>query len=306
MGDVGGGTSIAIGERQTGEPGRRGAARVPFMDRMEALFEAERERLPLWLPVGVVAGVAAWYALPTAAAWGGFLLATAALALIGLAFGKGGRMARALALFALAAAIGCGLTWWRAERMEGVRLARPIMVRFTARIERVEPLPAREATRLLLRPIGDVTLPARIRLTIAQENVPPGLARGGIVAARARLVPPPSAAVPGAYDYAATAWFQGIGATGKALEPVRLIGAAPANRPADWLEDARAMLSAHIVARLPGAAGGVADALATGDMGAIPQADADAFRRSGLAHLLSVSGLHLTAAVGTTMLLVLR
>lgn len=61
------------------------------MDRMEALFEAERVRLPLWLPVGVVAGVAAWYALPTAAAWAGFLLATAALALIGLAFGRGGR-----------------------------------------------------------------------------------------------------------------------------------------------------------------------------------------------------------------------
>lgn len=193
-------------------------------------------------------------------------------------------MARALALFA----IGCGLTWWRAERMEGVRLARPVVVRFTERIERVEPLPARDTTRLL--PIGDATLPARIRLTIAQENVPPGLAQGGIVAARARLMPSPSAAVPGTYDYAATAWFQGISATGKALEPVRAIGAAPANRPADWLADTRATLSAHIVARLPGAAGVVADALVTGDMGAIPQADA--FRRSGLAHLLSVSGLH--------------
>ncbi len=42
-------------------------------------------------------------------------------------------------------------------------------------------------------------------------------------------------------------------------------------------------------------------ALVTGDMGAVTAADNDAFRRSGLAHLLSVSGLHLTAAVGAMM-----
>ena len=41
-------------------------------------------------------------------------------------------------------------------------------------------------------------------------------------------------------------------------------------------------------------------------MGAVTVDDNDAFRRSGLAHLLSVSGLHLTAAVGATMFLALR
>ncbi len=41
--------------------------------RIEALFEAERDQLPLWLPVGLGAGVAAWFALPDLAAfqyWG--------------------------------------------------------------------------------------------------------------------------------------------------------------------------------------------------------------------------------------------
>uniref|UniRef100_UPI000A442277 ComEC/Rec2 family competence protein n=1 Tax=Sphingomonas sp. CCH9-H8 TaxID=1768772 RepID=UPI000A442277 len=47
-------------------------------------------------------------------------------------------------------------------------------------------------------------------------------------------------------------------------------------------------------------------ALVTGDRGAISEEDAEALRRSGLAHLLSVSGLHVTAVVGATMLLVLR
>ena len=48
-------------------------------------------------------------------------------------------------------------------------------------------------------------------------------------------------------------------------------------------------------------AGGIAAALATGDVGAISDADAEAMRRAGLAHLLSVSGLHITAAVAATM-----
>ena len=68
----------------------------------------------------------------------------------------------------------------------------------------------------------------------------------------------------------------------------------------------RSALTAHVTTALPGSAGGVAAALATGDEGAIEEPDAEAMRRAGLAHLLSVSGLHITAVVGATMLLVLR
>ena len=50
----------------------------------------------------------------------------------------------------------------------------------------------------------------------------------------------------------------------------------------------------------------MATAFATGDQNAISDADADAMRRSGLAHLLSVGGLHITAAVGLAMLLTLK
>ena len=74
-------------------------------------------------------------------------------------------------------------------------------------------------------------------------------------------------------------------------------------RIAGW----RQRLSAHIRERLGGGGeGGIAAALATGDQCGIPEADAEAMRRSGLAHLLSVSGLHLTAVVGAVMLLTLK
>jgi competence protein ComEC len=292
--------------------------------RLEPWLEAERTQLPLWLPTGLAAGIAGWFWLPDARAWEGLLLAMAALALVGFALGRGGRAGRAIALFALAVALGCGLVWWKAERTGAPVLAHAGVVTLSARIERVEPLPAREAVRVTLLPLSctgegrnagacdvvhrsrSMTGMTRIRITIPIENAIPGLTPGAIIAVRARLVPPPSAAVPGAYDYSAVAWFAGISATGKALDPVRLIAPAPGGGPSEWLADARIALTAHILTRLPPGEAGVAAALVTGDMGAVAQDDNEAFRRSGLAHLLSVSGLHLTAAVGATMMLALR
>ncbi len=306
MGDVARGPSIAFDGRQTGLIGAGSSAGRRLSARLERWLEAERGQLALWLPVGLVAGVGAWFWLPSPVAWSGFLSAMAALALLGLAFGKGGRAGRSVALFAFACLLGCALIWLRAERSEGAPLVRPQVARFAATILQVEPLPARDATRLLLRPAGIAGLPPRVRLTVPQEDAPDGLMPGAIVYLRARLVPPPSAAVPGAYDYAAVAWFQGIGATGRALDPLRVAVAATRGGPSVWLADARIALTRHILAELPGGKGGVAAALVTGDMGAVTFDDNDAFRRSGLAHLLSVSGLHLTAAVGATMVIALR
>ncbi|MBC7052034.1 competence protein ComEC, partial [Salmonella enterica subsp. enterica serovar Enteritidis] len=94
---------------------------------------------------------------------------------------------------------------------------------------------------------------------------------------------------PGAYDYARTAWFDGSGATGRGFAPIRIIAGGGTAAEVGL----RVRLSQHIQAQAGGGgAGGIAAALATGDQGSIPMADNEAMRRSGLAHLLSVSGLH--------------
>jgi competence protein ComEC len=96
------------------------------------------------------------------------------------------------------------------------------------------------------------------------------------------------------------AWFSGIGATGRALGRPEILSGAMTGEPL------RARLSRHIQASLDGSEGGIAAALATGDTGGIEEPDQEAMRRSGLAHLLSVSGLHITAVVGLTMILASR
>ncbi len=265
---------------------------------IEHWLEAERAQLPLWLPVALGGGITAWFLLPDAPRWIGFLLLSGAIAVLGLALP--GRLGRALLLGGLAMAAGCALIWWRAERVAAPVLARPAVVEISGRVVRVERMPARDVVRVTLLP-GRSDLPPRVRVNLETRDVPAGLAPDAVVKLRARLMPPAEAAVPGGYDFARTAWFAGLGATGKGFDPVEVVTPARAAGA-----DLRASLSAHIQSRLEGSAGGIASALATGDQGAIAEADVEAMQRSGLAHLLSVSGLHVTAVTAAAMLLVLK
>ncbi|GAA4764206.1 ComEC/Rec2 family competence protein [Stakelama sediminis] len=268
---------------------------------LERWLERERDQLPLWLPVALGAGVAAWFLLPGPAQWIGMMMAGVAVALIGLMLSDGGRFGRMLLIGGVALALGCGLAWWRAERVAAPVLARPGVVSMTGRVESVEPLAARGVVRVRLAVETPKGMPPVVRVNIREQDVPAGLSRGAYLRLRGWMMPPPQPGVPGAYDFARTAWFHGIGATGRAFAPVTVLQAG--DPPGSNL---RMRLSRHIQARIGGGAGAIAATLATGDRGALSDSDADAMRRSGLAHLLSISGLHVTAVVGATMLLVLR
>jgi len=267
---------------------------------VEAWLDAERDQLALWLPIAFGGGVACWFLLPDPHAWKCGILLCAAIALAAAARAKGGRAATAIAIGAALVACGIAWTWVRAERVAAPVLARPVVTIVSGAVERIEPLAARDLVRLTIRSDPYLALPARLRVNLTTANVPAGLTEGATVRLRARLMPPPPASVPGGYDFAQAAWFSGIGATGRGFAPVTLVHPGP---PTSGL---RTRLTAHINDRLEGSRGGIAAALATGDEGAITEADSDAMRRAGLAHLLSVSGLHITAAVAATMLLVLR
>ncbi len=60
----------------------------------------------------------------------------------------------------------------------------------------------------------------------------------------------------------------------------------------------REQVSAHIVSRLPGREGLVASALVTGDTSLVPADLREAYSRTGISHLLAVSGMHLVVLTG--------
>ena len=267
---------------------------------MEKLLEAERAQLPPWVVVGLGSGIAAWFALDRPAQWQAFICVGAAFALIGFAF-AGGRAGRALGWFALAATLGCGLIWARASFVAQPRLTHPIVRQVHATVEKVDHLAARETVRLTVRS-RTAELPPLLRLSIDDDKVPPGIAPGAEIETRARLVPPPPMALPGTYDFASDAWFRGLGGVGKPLGSVTVLRPGKSR----GLDRARDGLRHHIESRLGSRPAGIAVALATGDQNSVDQDDADAMRRAGLTHLLSVSGLHIAAVVAFAMLVSLK
>lgn len=267
---------------------------------VERRLELERNQLSPWAVVGLGTGIAAWFALSGAERWTAFLFLAAGLALAGFMLVPG-RLGRAIGWFSGAALAGCALVWARSDRVAAPVLERPMVVSVAGTIERVETLSARGQLRMTMCP-DDRALPPRVRVSVDSAKAPAGIAEGSQVEMRARLAPPPPMALPGTFDFARDAWFKGIGAVGKAMGPVTVTKAA---KPRGFTQ-VRDRLRSHIEERMPGRTAGIAVALATGDQNSVGEEDAEAMRRSGLTHLLSVSGLHIAAVVAAAMFLTLK
>ena len=272
-----------------------------ILERLESWLEAERERIALWVPVALGVGILAWYALPDPQRWAMWIGTCAILALVTLGLPAGGRLRMMLATGTLLAAAGCVLIWGKALVWGEQPISRPLFLEVRGQVVAIEPQPALQRVRLLLAPDAALGLPARIRINMAEKDWTTAMGKGAEISFRARLMPPAPPAVPGAYDFAERAFFLGIGATGRALMPVQVHSPSPQREGT-----LRLRLSAHILSQLDGGEGAIASALATGDRGAISEEDADAMRRSGLAHLLSISGLHVSALIGAVVMLVYR
>jgi len=292
--------SMAFESPQTSVREKGKAWRQALAFSLEQWLEKEREQIPLWVPVGLGIGIATWFALPHRWAWLAFCCVTLALASAAVLLPTGGRARRMAVSTGILACLGCLLIWGKSALVGEPPLQRATFAVLTGEVRSVSPIPSKDMVRLLLRPVGAPELPPLVRVNVREADMSPAIDRGATVRFRVRLMPPAPPSLPGGYDFAARAYFQGIGATGRALPPIAVI------TPATGGPDMRNRLFSHILDRLEGPAGGIAAALATGDQGAIAEDDAEAMRRSGLAHLLSISGLHVTALIGAVIFLLMR
>ena len=178
----------------------------------------------------------------------------------------------------------------------------------------LEALDGREngRTRATLRVISIDRLspeatPYRVRVTGGAE-MGQNVKTGDGVRLKAVLMPPPEPVEPGAFDFGRTAWFSRLGAVGYATTDLERLDDQP--RPplglALWAEIDRLRdpINARVRAALPGQTGDIAAALITGARGGIPKDVNQAMRDSGLAHILSISGLHMVIMAGTMFWLV--
>ena len=272
------------------------------------LCRAGFDRAP-WLAVAFAAGIAGWFVFLQAWQWVALISSLSIAAAFGLVFmheaGRFPYLRQAFSSLLLVAAAGCSLVWAKSELVGAPPIARPVVVQLSGKVlERTEQ-PAQGRVRLVIAAWEESTgRVMRVRVNVPIDKDQEAAGEGAMVRLRARLVPPAAPMLPGGYDFARTAWFQGLSATGSALSPIEVT--APAQGAGSPVAKLQRQISDHVRASVPGSAGGIAAAFASGDRGGIDMADEEAMRDSGLTHLLSISGLHVSAVIAATWFLAMR
>jgi competence protein ComEC len=140
--------------------------------------------------------------------------------------------------------------------------------------------------------------PLRLRIGLNSKQITPNI--GDKISFTASLQPLPTPVMPGGFDSARQSFYQSIGGSGRAFGEVKIITENLQKKY--WIgrlfHNLRTEMGAKIRAGLPGELGSFADALITGERSAIPKAMNDSLQTSGLAHILSISGLHMTLVAG--------
>ena len=272
-------------------------------------FAAERDRWILWMPVLVGMGIAVYFGLDREPpAWlGTTLLAACALTTVLTLRLSGGRypLLPVPVLFLLCVVAGFAVAQGQALMLETRMLGRPVgPVMLQAWVAQSERFPDGQRLTLVHLTVsglaaGETPARARLRLRGSQPMIRPG----DEIRMRAMLMPPPAPAVPGGYDFQRQAYFDGLGAVGYSVGQAGVL-TAPAERPSAgeeaglWFARLRFLVGERVRAHLEGATAAVTIALLTGEQNAIPAATMQAIRDSGLAHLLSISGLHIGLVAG--------
>ncbi len=279
-------------------------ARACILDQLDA----ERSRWMLWLPVALGLGIAIYFELPSEpAVWLGPALAAAALGLV--FFAPAGSLARAVAIGLVAAAVGFSLIAWRTTSLAAPALSRPLFnINVEGRIADIQRLP--EGVRVVLEAVrlkGNGAPPVEmtpVRLRVSLSKGAPPLHVGDRILVLANISPPAGPAAPGAFDFQRVAWYQQLGAVGYALAPAAVIEPGKPDGFVRAIDALRADVVERIMKALPGPEGGVVAALLAGEQTAVDKDIAQAMRDSGLAHILSISGLHIVFVVALVMGLV--
>lgn len=264
------------------------------------MLNAERDRWPLWIPVLIGVGIAGYFSLkiePDLWVGGAWVLASGIVATV-----LRTRLVL-LRIFVAVTIIGIGFSAAQVRTISSdhIRLTErhgPATV--IGKLIRVEKFPGSQRITLEYLRISSLSpdrTPDRIRIRL--RGAQPDMLPGDWIKTRAILSPPPAPAAPGAFDFQRRAYFMRLGASGFAF------GAAERTaRPETALtvniqiEKLRQRLGDRIRTAIGGEAGAIASALMTGDRSALSEKTLAAFRDSGLAHILAISGLHVGLMAG--------
>jgi competence protein ComEC len=270
-------------------------------------FEAEKDRWILWSPVALGTGIGFYFSLDKepSSFWPSFLMCVTALFCRSLIKTESARLVLAgVGILSLGYFVATLKTWYLATPMleEDTKI-----LRLQAKVVKVEDFDG--MTRLTLNGIhGFNQTIGRVRISLRGALRPNPLpSPGDRVKGIFILQPVPLPPFDGSFDFRRKAYFEGLSAIGFAIKPldiqeIDVKELSYTNR----IERIRNDLTQKLRQGVAGERGGILAALVTGDRSGISQETKDMFARAGLAHLLAISGLHLTLVAGLGFLVVRR
>ncbi|NJM31145.1 MAG: ComEC family competence protein [Rhizobiales bacterium] len=265
---------------------------------LRRVAEQQHGRTLLWSPCAIVTGIWVYFALPVEPRIWVASIATLIAAV--LAFKAKGRGAMILIALVLA---GFALAKFRTESIATIMLPANIgEVSVTGVVESKKASGAKRQTLVIalekLAELPRELVPQRARVSQLLKHGDPPI--GSRVRFRARIGPLPPPVMPGGFDFGRQLWFDGIGATGRMTGAIAIEDRDSGGWPrlGAAIAEVRKAIGARIAAVLEGDRAAIAEALVTGERGAISPAVNESLQISGLAHILSISGLHMSLVAG--------
>lgn len=271
---------------------------------LRALLEARDSLLSL-AAVALGCGIWLWFRWPLDPGPGMIALAALLVPAALVLRLTGPEIMRAPAILVLALVVGFLAADLRAHVQAAPVLERPYYGPIEGRVIRVDRSRGDDVRITLDQPVlrrlspGDTPALLRVSVQDTRHHLPQP---GETVILTGYLAPPGGPAEPGGFDFARIAFFQRIGAVGYSRTPVLLL--EPPERGEAWVGRVRAHLSAVIRAHIPGQPGAFAAGVLTGDRAAIDQQTVAILRDSSLAHVLAISGLHLSMLAGFVLAII--
>ncbi len=152
-------------------------------------------------------------------------------------------------------------------------------------------------SRLVVRPLHvrseGVVLPLRGDILLRAEQGQGRFLSGDLIRCAAKVRAPRNYGIPGEFDAERYYSLKGVAATSsvKSVDDILLVRRGEMS-PQRFFDAMAARAGRFITAAVPGSEGGILKALLIGDCGDIPGELKDAYSRTGVNHILSISGFH--------------
>lgn len=262
----------------------------------KSLWFQEMTALFVWFPVFFALGILIYFALPTEMALSLALVLSFITGVLWF-FARKEPGSYYLMGFIFFLCFGFFIAALKTHSVQAPILKEPLFdYAVQGRVEQVRVL--MESQQLLLTDVEIETLPAAetpkyIRMTV--PHLDPVFKPGDVIATTGYVFPPRAPVQTGAYNFMRAAYFQQVGAS---LHPTTDVDLIYRSEHESRLEALRQSIEKRVKELLPAETAGVVIPLIIGEQGTVSKEIYEIYRKTGIMHVLSVSGFHLTLLAG--------